>query len=379
MVFVILFSHLPVLYTLLYHELTGAPTAVDGVMDVKTVSPARKIVLDGKWEFYWKRLIASDKRKNDKPDFLIDVPGYWSKYKIDGERLPADGYGSFRLVLRGLDYKNPVTVFIPDFGSAYRVFIDGVLASESGSISADPNEIYTVPKPKLYPVTLSGSGTHEIIIEMATTRFSGLYMAPVMKEYNRAMLEDFYRNGMRFILFGTVLFSFFILTVAYMLSFRKNKRSIWLSVLSLLMMLRIMLTAEFYSFWQSSVFFGLSYEATNELMFFITFALNFILIYLAQEQFGVDFSQREKWSFLLYYTFIYLVYLFIPRDFYNQYLTVLLPVSVFGLEFHSFFKLYFGIHHMENHGIIAFWGIILAARYAPFHRSHEKTGRRRTI
>jgi len=52
LVFVILFSHLPVLYTLLYHELTGAPTAVDGVMDVKTVSPARKIVLDGKWEFY---------------------------------------------------------------------------------------------------------------------------------------------------------------------------------------------------------------------------------------------------------------------------------------------------------------------------------------
>jgi len=360
LVFVILFSHLPVIYTLLYHELTGAPTAVDGIMDAETVSPARKIVLDGKWEFYWKQFIATNGPRDVKPDLMIDVPGYWSKYKTDGEWLPAEGYGSFRLILQGLEYKNPVTVLIPDFGSAYRVFIDGVLTSESGNLSVNSEEIHTVPKPILYPVTLSDPGPHEIIVEVATTRFSGLCIAPVLKDYDRAVMEDIYRNGLRFILFGTVMFSFFILTVTYMLSFRRNKQSIWLPALSLLIILRIMLTTEFYSFWQHNIFFGLSYEAANELMFFVTFALNFMLIFLAQEQFGVDFYRREKWSFLIYYVFIYLVYLLTPRDFYNQYLTVLLPVSVFALEFHSFFKIYFGTRYMEKHGIIAYWGIILA-------------------
>ena len=60
LVFVILFTHLPVVYTLFYHDLTGAPTAVGGIMDVKTASPVSTVVLDGEWEFYWNRLIATD-------------------------------------------------------------------------------------------------------------------------------------------------------------------------------------------------------------------------------------------------------------------------------------------------------------------------------
>ena len=52
LLFVILFTHLPVLYTLFYHNLTGAPTAEGGNLDTASVSPARTIVLDGSWEFY---------------------------------------------------------------------------------------------------------------------------------------------------------------------------------------------------------------------------------------------------------------------------------------------------------------------------------------
>lgn len=102
-------------------------------------------------------------------------------------------------------------------------------------------------------------------------------------------------------------------------------------------MLRIMLTTEFYSFWQDTVFFSLSYESTNALMFLVTFTLNFLLFFLAQEQFRVFFSRKEKWSFIIYYTVIYLIYLLVPRDFYNRYLTIVLPVAVFALETHSFF------------------------------------------
>lgn len=358
--FVILFTHLPVIYTLLYHSLTGAPTAVGGNIDVKMVSPDQTIVLDGEWEFYWKRLIVTDGQQNHKPDFLIGVPGYWSKCKIDGGWLPAGGYGSYRINLQGMDYANPVTIYIPNFGSAYRVFIDGVLTAESGKISKDSDNVFTVPRAQIYPVTLSARDSHEVVIEVATTRFSGLYMAPVLKDYDRVVQEDGNRSGIRFILFGTVLFSFFVFIVIYMLSFRKNMRSIWLPLMSFLMILRIMLTNEFYSFWQSRVFFNISYEATNELMFFVTFALKFMLIYLAQEQFGVSFSRKEKYGFLLYYTVIYLIYFFVPNEVYNRYLTILIPVSAFALEIYSFFKIYFGRHHLKKYGIIVYWGIVLA-------------------
>lgn len=360
LIFAILFSHLPLIYTLFYHNLTGAPTAAGGSINLTRLSPARKIVLDGKWEFYWQRLIAGEPQQEDKPDLLIKVPDYWSKYKINGKWLPASGYGSYRLTLQGLAYPRPVTVYIPDFGSAYRVFIDGVLTAESGIVSKETKKIFTVPVAKLYPVTLSAGEAHEVVIEVASTRFSGLYMAPVLEDYDRAVQENSTRDKIWFTLFGTVLFSFFVLTVIYMLTFRKGIRAMWLPAISFFVLLRLMLTTEFYSFWQKTIFFNLSYEATNDLMFLETFVLKFLLIFLFQEQFGIAFSRKEKKFFFLYYTAIYLMYLYIPHGIYNRNLTIVLPVSTFALEIYSFFKLYFGRYQLKKFGMLIYWGVILA-------------------
>jgi len=353
---VILFIHLPVVYTMFYHDITSAPTAIDGSIDLKTLSPARTIVLDGNWEFFWNRLIVTDPQQDNKPDFFIKVPDYWSKYKIDGNWLTAEGFGSYRLTLRGLEYSKPVTVYMPDFGCAYRVFIDGVMTAESGIVSKDLKNIHSVPKANLYPVTLSSEETHEIIIEVASKRFSGLYMAPVLRDYGRTIQENSDRTSIRFILFGTMLFSFFILIVIYMLSSRKGVHSIWLPSMALLVLMRLMLTTEFYSFWQKKVFFNLSYEDTNELMFLATFILKFLMIFMVQEQFGIAFSRKEKYGFFVYYTAVYLVYLFTPYGIYNRYLTIILPVSSFALEFHAFFKIYKGRHQLKKLGIPVYWG-----------------------
>ncbi|HEX2927069.1 MAG TPA: ATP-binding protein [Ruminiclostridium sp.] len=364
--FVILFTHLPVIYTMFYHNLTGTPTAENGKIKLDTFSPADSVVLDGKWEFYWNRLTVAEPRQDDKPDFLIEVPGYWSKYKFRGNWLPAGGFASYRLKLQGfkgfesLDNPRPVTVYIPDFGSAYRVYIDGMLTAESGTVSKNTKKIFTVPQAKLYPVVLSARDEHDVVIEVSSTRFSGLYMAPVLKDYDTAVQKNNQRAGIRLILFGTVLFSFFVLIIIYMLSFRKGIHSVWLPAMVLFVLLRIMLTTEFYSFWQRSVFFNLSYEATNELMFFSTFVLKFLLIYLIQEQFGIAFSRKEKYGFSLYYTVIYLVYLFTPHGIYNRHLTVLIPISAFALEFYSFFKVYFGRHHIKKFGLLIYWGVVIA-------------------
>lgn len=358
--FILLFTHLPVAYTIFYHNLTGAPKAEGGNIDLTSSSPTGTIILDGRWEFYWNRLIVTESQQDDKADFFIKVPDYWSKYKINESWLPAGGFASYRLTLQGLEYSSPVTVYISDFSSAYRVFIDGVLAAESGIVSKDSQKIFTIPKTKLYPVMLPAKEVHEVVIEAASTRFSGLYMAPVLKDYNSAVQENSNRASIRLILFGTVLFSFFALIVIYMLSFRKGMRSAWLPAMGFFVLMRIMLTTEFYSLWQRTVFFNLSYEATNELMFLCTFVLKFLLIFLIQEQFGIAFSIKEKLSFFLYYIMIYLMYLFIPHGVYNRYLTILLPVSTFALEFYSFFKVYFGRHHLKKLGMLIYWGVLLA-------------------
>lgn len=360
LIFVLLFSHLPVIYTLFYHHLTGAPTASDGSINLTGLSPSRTVVLDGKWDFYWNRLVATEPNHSRKPDLLIGVPDYWSKYKIAGKWLPASGIASYQIALKGLIDSHSITVWLPDFGSAYRVFIDGTLAAESGTISGNVSKIFTTPEATLYPVTLSGNGAHTVVIEVATTRYSGLYMAPVLQEYDSAVRNNADRDTARDILFGTALASFLLLIVLYALSFRKSRHSFWFPAMGIFVILRIMLTTEFYSFLQRTIFFNLTYEASNAMMFFVSFAFKFLLIFLIQEQFGIAFSRKEKEFFFLYYVTIYLVYLFIPQGIYNRYLTILLPVATFALEVYAFLKVYRNRAKMNRFGLLIFWGLVLA-------------------
>lgn len=355
--FVLLCSHAPVLYTIFYHDLTGAPTAKAASLDAKAAK--KRIILDGEWDFYWNRLLVTEPEPNAAPDFRIAVPGYWSKYQRNGAYLPDAGCASYRLTLTELDSSRPVTVYLPDFGSAYRVFIDGQLASQSGVVSRQSAAVFTTAEAKLYPVTLSGASEHTVVIETATTRFSGLYMAPVLQEYDRAEQAARNQNTARLVLFGMALVSFFILIVAYILAFHE-RRSVWLLAMGLLVLLRVMLTTGFYSVWQQTVFFGLSYESANPLMFLVSFAFKYLLIFLMEGLLGVPFSKKEKLFFLLYYAALYLAYLFIPQGFYNRYLTVLLPLVSFAIELYIFFKVWFNRHRLKKYGALIYWGASLS-------------------
>lgn len=77
LLFVVVISHLPVVYTLSYHGLTGVPAAEDGSISLSGVSPERSIILDGEWEFYWNRLLVTEPGRDIAPDFIIRMPDYW--------------------------------------------------------------------------------------------------------------------------------------------------------------------------------------------------------------------------------------------------------------------------------------------------------------
>ncbi|HEX3075245.1 MAG TPA: GHKL domain-containing protein [Lachnospiraceae bacterium] len=360
MLLVIVGSHLPVLYTYFYHNLTGIPKASNYNIDLSGHSSSKSFVLDGEWEFYWNRLIVTEQVKDAMPDFLIQVPDYWSKYQIDGSYLPEYGYASYKLTLKGLIMDKPVTVYLPDFGSAYRVFIDGKLTSESGIVSTIPKEVFTTTKAELFPITLSADKDHDLVIEVATARFSGLYMAPVLKEYDSAVQAISSRNSLRLLLFGAALFSFLVLLIVYILSFHKNKRTVWYPAMGFLLLFRIMLTTEFFSFWQDTVFFHLSYESTNPVMFFVSFAFQYMLIFLVQELLGIPFSGKEKVSLLIYYVTLFLLYYFIPQGVYNRHLTILMPVCTFVMEIYVFFKIYHHRQRMKQYGLIIYGGTAFA-------------------
>lgn len=115
-----------------------------------------------------------------------------------------------------------------------------------------------------------------------------------------------------------------------------------------------------YGFWQNIFFFGLSYESVNPLMFLFSFAFKYLLIFLIQELLGIMFSQKEKVVLFLYYTVLYLLYLFIPNSFYNRHLTILLPICAFLMETYAFFKIYINRLQLKKYGLFVYWGAVLA-------------------
>ena len=353
----VIIMNLPAAYTVFYHQLTGASEASSGRIDLTGENLADgRVYLDGQWEFYWNQLIVSEQSQTAAPDLIISVPDSWSNYEIEGNELPAGGFASYKLAVENLFYDREIALYIPDFGGAYRVYIDGRLAADSGKLSKDRDEIFTVPKPDLYPLMLSSSNSHEVVIEVATTRFSGLYMTPVLDDYHTTISNNNNRNTAELIMFGIAVFSFLALISMYTALVRRRILSFWLPIMLLSIILRIMLTSEFYSFWQPVFFFNTPYESTNELMYFTTFLLKYLLIYLVQEQCGITFNRIEKIGFLIYYAILYFVYLFAPQSVYNDYLSVIVPMLTYVLEFYLVIKVYRGRQIMKRFGLVVFWG-----------------------
>ncbi|MDD3173204.1 MAG: GHKL domain-containing protein [Herbinix sp.] len=374
LILALLYIYILVAKSYFYHEITGLPKAVNGTIDLSEgISSNHNIYLDGQWEFYWNQFIISDQKQlpyesktnlisgaNDisDEDIIMEVPDNWSKYKINGDTLPDSGYGSYRLILNNLSYDEPVTSLIFDFGSAYRVYIDGQLTATSGSASKYRNKIFTTPKAELFPITLRGGTSHEVVIEVATTRFSGLYMTPVLCDYYHALKEIRIRSAARLLLFGVAIFAFICLITLYLFSVRQKQYSIWMPVLILFVLIRMMMTTEFYSFWQATIFFNLSYEQTNEYMYFVTFVLKYLLIFLVQEQCNILLSKKEKIGFFIYYCLLYLLYLIIPQDIYNHNLSVIIPALTFIMDIYLFFKILKNQERLNKYGVVVFLGYL---------------------
>ncbi|MEI8201057.1 MAG: ATP-binding protein [Eubacteriales bacterium] len=352
--------YIPVLATQFYHEWSDAPKAADGAMHMTTgYQENKKIYLDGQWVFYWKQLLITEPGLPNHPYLILEVPDKWSRYKVDGEYLPAGGYGSYRLIITGLTNKESVTIDIPDFDGAYRIYLDGKLTAETGTISKNSQGVYTNPTIAHYPVTLSGKTEHEVIIEVATSRFAGLYKTPVLSDYHQTVLEEAIRTDARLILFGIAVFSFISLLTTTAAMFHLKFHSFWMPVMLFFILLRIMLTSEFYGFWQPLLFFNIPYESMHEMMYFTTFVMKYLLIFLIQEQCGIHISKMEKLGFLGLYLILFLIFLITPDQIYGNYLSNIIPALTYALDIFLFVKIYRARSEMKKFGMIVFLSSVL--------------------
>lgn len=112
----------------------------NGLLDLsgQDFSKRENFKLDGEWEFYWRQFLSYDDFRDTKPDMYADVPNMWTNYQMNGERLPGEGYATYRLhVITDLDTDTKFGLRINTFSSAYKLYINESLVVQAGEISSE--------------------------------------------------------------------------------------------------------------------------------------------------------------------------------------------------------------------------------------------------
>lgn len=301
-------------------------TPVNAVFDCTDARPFQKhsrYYLEGEWEFYYRQFIESDPQGEPKLSEMLEVPSSWAGNPLYDSPYESGGYASYRAYIKGFSYKDPVTIYIPNIASAYRIYLDGQLVTESGTLSKSATDTWSTPSSSKQKILLTPE-KHEIVIEISSESYSGLYLAPIIADHSYTQNYTYSFLGIRYAFIGIVIYAAIILFILGFLS-KVRYFSGWLPVLFLCLAFRMMISTEGYAISQPW-FFNLSYERMTLLMFASTFIIKLVsLIYLQDElrlKLSKEFTAFLSAAFLL----VVVGVSFLPTSVYNNYYFVVLQL-----------------------------------------------------
>jgi len=210
--------------------------ALNGTMDVTDwdIESDGIISLNGPWEFYWKQFLTSSEMLDAEPDLLVQVPSTWNEYSLDGQRLPGEGYGTYRLhVKTGLLQGKILGLRIQTFSSAYRLFVDDKLVAQNGNISSTASEEVGEYKPQAVFFS-APSNEFDIIIQVSNHQYArGGFWCPVYIG-SQSQIAEFSDSILMKNMF--VIGAFLIVALFYIASFflmKENKANLFFGLLCL--------------------------------------------------------------------------------------------------------------------------------------------------
>lgn len=290
------------------------------------------MALSGNWEFYWNTLLISDgKVASDRvPTAMQDTTKPWTSF-VEGEKHPpVEGYASYRTVLQGIPAGEPIVVYIPGLAGAWRAYLNGEPVGESGVFPSGSTPAIASTFSTFTPFTTNGNDV-ELIIEAASKKRAGLYRPPVVMNANacHALLT---RESSRFhLIFGAMLAICGIATLFYLCMDIQVYGS-WVTIVLATVLLRFwLLCAPAGSF--DSVFAGISYEDMDYFLLAAVYLGKFAMIGYMNQYFQLRISNGALWMFGIFFSFLYLLRVFVPNGIYAMYFERILPFATFMIDF----------------------------------------------
>jgi hypothetical protein len=231
-------------------------TLKDGILDLRSTNleNTKPLKIQGDVEFYWEQLLTPSQLHDTitryKPQ-LVPLPKSWTSYTVDGKKLPALGYATFRFwVIVNSDNKQDIYgLRIPSVFSSYRVWANGQLLSEVGNVS----ESKAGHKPKFkqqdIPIVIANAEGKlekiEIVIQISnfSHRRAGLAWPMYFSTYNGLSTDSRFMDILNLIIIGVIL----VIGINHlnMYIFRRVDRSnLYFGLVCLVMILRNISTGD---------------------------------------------------------------------------------------------------------------------------------------
>lgn len=222
-----------------------------GVLDLRHIEQGDEFTvrMNGEWEFYFGTFIYGT------PGNIIDtltpgsygkVPGYWSDYIVDGQRLPRFGYGTYRtLILLPSGYRDRMGFDMPVFDTSYEISVNGVTMARNGTPARSRAESIPAYEPLFFSY-VPKSDTLELLIRVSNYehRRGGFWM-PMKAGTFHTIQTNFANQWFISIAASGMLFaSFLFFFIFYMLD-RRDRKLLMFSVLVLCLALRPFLSAPY--------------------------------------------------------------------------------------------------------------------------------------
>ena len=262
------------------------------------------ISLAGQWEFYWGQLLspadfAAPSRIPQRG--TITVPSSWARQVLGpninaGQPLPSFGVATYRtqIMLPPEKVETYSVLVIESIGSAYRVWVNGVLVGGLGTVDVGTNmtDIHAeTPQIRLNFINIPLQTGHlDIVIQASNYSFreSGIFgdikigpLYPTMIHvFNHYVLQDL-------VLIGVFLVIGIYHVMIYLLS-RRDSELLWLAGVCLTVALRALLLNKFLVY---SIFSGVSWLLLMHLQFIVKYMAILLYIHLIRALYRQDVNE----------------------------------------------------------------------------------------
>lgn len=173
--------------------------AVNGRADLKSFgfAPDETYEIHGNWEYVPGKLIAPEQLDKIPTKTYAPVPQSFSSYEQPTLRLPPAASATYRIVLDLPAKVQPYTFRIPPPATACRIFLNGHLELENGTVSEALTDIKAQTRMRYLQLPLGGKTELVVHVSNAEFRKGGIWQAislgvsPAMERYRlHALISD---------------------------------------------------------------------------------------------------------------------------------------------------------------------------------------------